>query len=121
LQLPAPVQELVRQGSLAEGHARALLALPSASAMMEAAERFVKRGYTVRQAEDWVKRALSPTPTDGGQESDLSLHDHDLQRQFATALGTKVELRRRKHGGQLVIYFENEEDLQALYDMLLAE
>jgi ParB family chromosome partitioning protein len=121
LQLPEPVQALVRQGALTEGHARPLLSLPSMSAMMEAAELFVNRRYTVRQAEEWVKRTLSPRPSGDRAGPPLSLQDRDLQREFTSALGTKVELRRHKKGGQLVIHFENEEDLQSIYDFLLAE
>ncbi len=120
LQLPEPIQDLVRQGALSEGHARTLLALPSATRMMEAAELFIKRGFTVRQAEEWVKRELAP-PAAATADNPLNVHDTDLQRQFTSALGTRVELKRRKKGGQLVIYFENDEDLQSIYDTILPD
>jgi ParB family transcriptional regulator, chromosome partitioning protein len=119
LDLPEPIQDLIREESLSAGHARTLLALPSASAMMEAAELFIKEGFTVREAEAWVKRAKKSS--DPAPAMPLSVHDHELQRQFTSALGTRVELRRRKKGGQIVIHFENEEDLQSIYNTLLSE
>jgi ParB family transcriptional regulator, chromosome partitioning protein len=121
LKLPEPLQDLVRQEQLTEGHARAILRLPSASAMMEAAEVVIKNELSVRQTEEWVKRALSPAGQRTREPQALSLHDRELQRQFTSVLGTKVELRRRKNGGQLVIFFENDEDLQSIYDNLLSQ
>ncbi len=121
LQLPEPLQDLVRQGSLSEGHARALLGLSSASRMMEAAELWIKRRFNVRQAEEWVKRDLSPPPPTGGSDASPTPQDRELQREFANAFGTRVELRRRRKGGQLVIHFENDEDLQSIYDRLFTD
>lgn len=119
LQLPEPIQDLVRQALLSEGHARTLLALPSASVMMAAAELFIKQGFSVRQAEAWVKKYNNPPEKATPREP--SIHDRELQRQFTSALGTRVELRRGKKGGQVVIYFENEEDLQSIYQTLLPD
>ena len=120
LQLPEPLQEMVRSGELSEGHGRALLGLSEASRMMEAAQLFIRQNYTVRQAEAWVKREMegtrSPAP-----KAPLNAQDKALQHHFASALNTRVELRRRRKGGQLVIYFENDEDLQSIYDVIIEE
>ncbi|MCB0078356.1 MAG: ParB/RepB/Spo0J family partition protein [Anaerolineales bacterium] len=120
LQLPEPLQEMVRRAELSEGHARTLLALGDASRMMEAAQLFVSKEFTVRQAEEWVKRELRGATT-AAPKAALSIQDKALQHQFAAALGTRVELRRRRKGGQLVIHFDNEEDLQSIYDTILDE
>lgn len=120
LRLPEPIQELVRAGALSEGHARTLLSLANASQMLEAATHFIEGGLTVRQAEEWVKRGPSSAEPSESVAS-LSLHDRDLQQQFVRSLGTQVELRRRKKGGQLIIHFADDEDLQALYSLLVQE
>jgi ParB family chromosome partitioning protein len=121
LKLPEPVQDLVRQGALTEGHARALLALPSASEMMGAAETVIRRGMTVRQAEELVRQLLAPQREPASPEKSLTIHDRELIRQFTSVLGTRVEMKRLKNGGHLVIHFENDEDLQSIYDNLVSE
>ncbi|MDQ4076725.1 MAG: ParB/RepB/Spo0J family partition protein [Chloroflexota bacterium] len=116
LKLPDAIQDLIRAGELSEGHGRQLLKLSTAAEMMEAAQLFINQGFSVRQAEEWVKHP--PTPSKTRKARGLSVQDRELQRQFTSAFGTRVELRRRKKGGQLVIYFENDEDLQSIYDSL---
>lgn len=121
LRLPEPIQEMVRAGQLSEGHARQLIRLESASRMMEAADYFVAKKFSVRQAEEWVDRALrEPTGRDAPGDQ-LSVQDRDIQRQFTSALGTRVELKRKKRGGHLLIHFENDEDLQGLYELFVSD
>ncbi len=55
LALPEPVQAALEQGFLSEGHARALLALPTAAAQIAAARKIAQKGLSVREAEDLVK------------------------------------------------------------------
>jgi ParB family chromosome partitioning protein len=121
LRLPEPVQDFVRAGKLSEGHARALLALPSASEMMGAAETVIRREMTVRQAEELVRQLLAPQREPASPEKSLTIHDRELIRQFTSVLGTRVEMKRLKNGGHLVIHFENDEDLQSIYDNLVSE
>ena len=59
LQLPESVQRLVAGGSLSEGHGRALLPAPMSERPI-LAERAVKRGWTVRQLEDTVRKLTEP-------------------------------------------------------------
>lgn len=59
LNLPAQVREMIRQGKLTQGHARALLSLDSPEAITAAAEQIVEKGLSVREAE---KLAKSPAP-----------------------------------------------------------
>jgi ParB family chromosome partitioning protein len=44
-----------------------------------------------------------------------------LEDRFREALGTKVQLFRSQRGGRLVIHFYSEEDLQALYDLMVRD
>lgn len=61
LELPDPVQEMVEQGLLGEGHARAVLMADGARARRELAERAVTEGWSVRQIEAAARR---PAPAD---------------------------------------------------------
>lgn len=121
LQLPEPIQNMLRRGELTEGHARNLLGLKQASLMIETAQRVINDGLNVRQTEELVNRIKQGVTERNHKENRLSVQDRDLERQFTSALRTQVELRRQKNGGRLVIHFRNEDDLQNIYDALLGE
>jgi ParB family chromosome partitioning protein len=59
LQLPASIQRLVAEQRLTAGHARALLGTPDRAFQEAFAQRIVREGLTVRQAEDEVRRQLA--------------------------------------------------------------
>ena len=56
LQLPEDVIYMLESGDLTEGHARALLALPTPGKMIEIAELVYKNGLNVRQLEELIRR-----------------------------------------------------------------
>ncbi|GAP64311.1 chromosome partitioning protein, ParB family [Ardenticatena maritima] len=120
LKLPMPIQELVSQGTLSEGHARALLPLERLSRMLDAVEIIVGRGLNVRQTEELVKRMLEE-PTERPQKQDLSPLDRRLQERIQARLGTKVELKRGKKGGKVVIHFYSDDDLEQIYKLVTGE
>jgi len=109
-------------GTITEGHARALLALPDPVEQAQALDVVVRRQLTVRGAED-----LARTWRDRG-----AVREHRLQPEadeatvvveeaLRNALGTKVRLIRQGSGGQLVIHFYSEEQLRSLYDLLIGQ
>jgi ParB family chromosome partitioning protein len=126
LRLPDPVKVLLSQGSLSEGHARALLALPDDDLIVKAAQQVVVRDLTVRQTEELVRRLAAadktplpvPAETAPGDDPDTS-HTRQLEDAFRNALGTKVSLSRGSRGGRLVITFYSEEELQAIYERIV--
>ena len=126
LRLPEKVKALLAQGTLTEGHARALLGLEENEQIVRAAEQVVARGLNVRETEDLVRRLLAAaqaTPTT--QENPIkdddpdSLHTRQLESAFRTALGTKVALSRGRRGGKLVIAFLSDEELQTIYERIV--
>ena len=126
LRLPESVKVLLAEGTLSEGHARALLALDDAEVLVKAAEQVVARDLTVRQTEELARRLLAadtsnqPTPDERGSGDDLDpQHTRHLEDEFRRALGTKVALTRGPRGGRLVISFYSEEELQAIYDRII--
>lgn len=123
LKLPEPVQNMLRRAEISEGHARAILGLEEEhfSQIIPVAEQVFKEGLNVRQTEAIVKRIKEPPLSRTQTDNRISVYDHDLQRRFTSALGTQVELKRQKKGGQVVIHFKSDEDLQSLYEKLLGE
>jgi len=126
--LPAPVKELLESSELSEGHARALLALPTAALQIKSAKRVCKRGLSVRQTEKEVRRIIDSqagSATDDGEQTgskagSADLETSGLEEQLGRALSTRVRVRRKGKGGRVEIEFYSEEELSGLADRLLA-
>jgi ParB family chromosome partitioning protein len=118
LRLPASVRQALGSGRLSEGHARALLALPTAQAQSAAAQTVVKRGLSVRQTEDLVQRLTGQRRRTSAVRR-RSPEEAAVEEQLRQALGTKVTLRRGRKGGNVIIHFYSEEELEALLERLL--
>lgn len=119
LKLPATVRQALAGGNLSEGHARALLALPTAQAQSAAAQTVLKRGLSVRQTEELVQRLMGQRRSTATARR-RSPEEADIEEQLRRALGTKVNLRRGRKGGTVVIHFYSQEELEALIDRLIA-
>ncbi|MBM3190102.1 MAG: ParB/RepB/Spo0J family partition protein [Chloroflexi bacterium] len=120
LRLPQPIQEALLAGQITEGHARALLMLDAEEEQLLACKMVIKRGLSVRQTEELVRR-LQATTHDTGRQRSRTPETIALERELRDALGTRVDLYRSRKGGRLVIHFASEEDLQALYERFVRE
>jgi ParB family chromosome partitioning protein len=119
LRLPKGVKEALQVGRISEGHARALLGLDKEPIQLRVLREIVKRGISVRQTEELVRRLVAgakqqPAPQQTPQT-------RALEDSFRRALGTKVNLYRTKRGGRLVIHFYSEEELQSIYELIVRE
>lgn len=119
LKLPEPVQNLIRDGRLSVGHAKVILGLTNPVQQSEAAERVVKEGLNVRQAEGLVaklttkgdtKKAKTPLTTDA--------HVTSLETKIREKLGTKVSLRYNGGKGSLEISFYSDAELEGVLQAL---
>ncbi len=118
LALAAPVRDLVQQGKLDMGHARALLAL-SGMQQIETARAIAARGMSVRDTERWIGRLLkSSTARNARRTADRDVLR--LQEELSQALGTKVVIKEgRKGRGALVISYTNLTQLDAILARVL--
>jgi ParB family transcriptional regulator, chromosome partitioning protein len=121
LALPNEVKQLVAEGDIDMGHARAILGLPAPKDMVVLARQVVADKLTVRETEQRVKTAQvaggvspkkKPTRTQSPEARKLI---EDLQRK----LGTKVKLVERGGGkGSLEIEFFSYEDLDRIVALI---
>ncbi|MEI6669696.1 MAG: ParB/RepB/Spo0J family partition protein [Acidobacteriota bacterium] len=123
LKLPAEVQDAVSAGRLTMGHARALLALDTELAQRNLARDIVARGFSVRETEELVTRALTQgksgtDPQKPAAAKIADVHTRAAQDKMRLALGTHVDIVRRGKGGVIRIAFKNEDELQRLYESL---
>jgi len=117
LRLPDEVRNLVADGSLSMGHARALLGLESAAAQRELAREIVAKDLSVRETETLVKRRTEPAaPPKPAAKKDPNTRAAEEQLRFA--LGTPVEIVRARKGGRIQIEFRDEEELNRIYERI---
>jgi ParB family chromosome partitioning protein len=116
LKLAKPVQEMVMEGALEMGHARALLALDGAR-QIEAGNRIAARGLSVRETEALVQKMLRGPGQRRRRKGDRDLAR--LEEEVAERLGTTVEIRPgRKGSGKLVLHYSGLEHLEQLLKKL---
>ena len=117
LKLPQKVQEALLRGRITEGHARALLGLPSPEAQQAALATVESRGLTVRQTEELVRRLQGERPAPR-PKPEPAPELRDLEARLEAALGTRVRLTHSRRGGTLTIYYYSDEELEALLERL---
>jgi ParB family chromosome partitioning protein len=113
LNLPPSVLEALREGQISEGHARALLALPTAQAQAAALQTVLEKSLNVRQTEELVRKLsgekLAQTP-----KAEPIPEVKALEERLRAGLGTKVSLKHGRKGGTITIHYYSEEELEAL-------
>lgn len=119
LRLPAEVRNDVASKALSMGHARALLALATEADQRRIARDVIARGLSVRETESLVKHAVEPgAKTAPAAAKPKDVHTRAAEEAMHRAIGAPVEIVRKGRGGQVVIKFSSEDDLQRLYDYL---
>ena len=107
------VKRLLNEGELDMGHARALLALPLEK-QADAAHEVVKKGWSVRATEAWVKKLLqAPARAKPAPKMDADvLH---LQERVSERLGAKVLIRHSEKGkGKIEIHYTSLDELEGV-------
>jgi len=119
LKLPEKVKAALLEGSISEGHGRALLALSSAQAQMALLEMIVRNGLNVRQTEELVRKYAGIRQPVPKTEKTITPELLEIEDRMRATLGTKVSLRPGQKGGSITIYYYSDEELNRLIDQLL--
>lgn len=110
MDLPMVVQEMIEQGLLTAGHARAILAVPTEEGRVELAQKVVKENLTVRQTENLAplfsveKEAPRPRVTTPQTYKRAA-------RQLRQMLDTNVKVKQVRGKNKIEIEFRDEEEL----------
>lgn len=115
LDLDSAVKEMVEQGVLEMGHARALLALRGKK-QLEAARQVVNRGLTVRATEGLVKSLQRPAPAKP-EKARKDVNIQRLETDLADKLGARVAVRQGRGGkGKLEISYNSLDELDGILE-----
>jgi ParB family chromosome partitioning protein len=124
LRLSEPVQALLRGGRISVGHAKVILGLTEPAQQTLAAERIVKEGLNVRQAEGLIAKLQAREPKVSGHltrpassvpvDSNIARLEEKMREKF----GTKVHLKYAHGKGAVEITFFSDEELQRVLEIL---
>lgn len=116
LRLPPSVQDLVADGQITYGHARALLGLETAAAQEQAARGIVNGGLSVRQVEAFVAtRQTAAAKRKPAQATKLDPNTRAAVHELERTLGTRVKIVGTEKRGKIEIRYYSAEDLDRIY------
>ncbi|NLP05401.1 ParB/RepB/Spo0J family partition protein [Candidatus Fermentibacteria bacterium] len=117
LELPESVKNLLGSGELSMGHGRALLGLRTRASIERTAELAVRRRYSVRQLEEYIRKQSSSSgrrkPAPGRSPEARSLEEAVQRR-----LGTRVRIVERRGRGRIEVEFASLDELERILDIL---
>jgi ParB family chromosome partitioning protein len=116
LKLPEEIQEMVAEGRLTMGHARALVPVTDIDHQRSMALRIVKDHLSVRDVEKWIRKLQSQT-----EKRPKAPMDPDLlvfQDELLKLLGTKVAISGDQNKGVLKIFYYTLDDLNRIYEII---
>ena len=119
LRLPDSVKNALVEGRISEGHARALLALPSPEAQSAALKSVIGKDLTVRKTEELVRKISGEKKTKAKKQPMPEIAE--IEEHLRSSLGTKVTLRAGKKGGSITIHYYSNEELDSLLQRLTKE
>lgn len=120
LDLPEEVQQMMFEGKMSAGHARAVLSLPNEELRVRLAEKIVNDGLSVREAESLAKLIAAGQ----GERAPRPLTPKSFKlvaRRLRRLLGTTVRVRQTAKKGKIEIDFQGEEDLERITRLLMSE
>lgn len=125
LELPDEVLELLRNGDLSAGHARALLGLKNEEQMVTLAQKIVEKALSVRDVERTVRLMnYEPEELDEEEKGELTqrkAYMHDLEHRAVSVLGRRVKILKSSKKKVVELTYSDDEDLEALLKTICGE
>lgn len=121
LNLDDRVRELLEEGKLSSGHARALLAVENRERQYELAMIIIEKGLNVRETEALIKKEGRGQRSKKISESaeELKLYLDNIAEGLTENLGTKVSIvQGKKSRGKISIEYYSSEDFERITDLL---
>lgn len=123
LKLDERVQDMLIDGSLTAGHARALLSISDGELQYTLAQQIIDGRLSVREVEKLVKQPekLKEKPSRLNTGDALAFLYRDMEERLTGALGTKVAIKRgRGKKGKIEISYHSDEELERLTEVFMA-
>lgn len=123
LKLDEQIQNMLVQGVITSGHARALLSLEDTQMQLKAAKEILDKKLSVRETERLVKRlqkeASGEKKEEKKKDETLALIYQDLEGRMKSVMGTKVSIHNKdKNKGRIEIEYYSEAELERIVEMI---
>ena len=119
LNLNSEILEMLRDGRLTAGHARAILSIKDEKRQKEAAQKISALGLSVRQAE-LLCRNMNKEPREESKKPGLTVdYVAECEKNLSKVLGRGVKIVNGKRKGKFELEFYGQDDLQLLLDALM--
>jgi ParB family chromosome partitioning protein len=120
LDLPQEIKQMLSDGQLSMGHARAIIALPTDELRRKLANRALVGRLSVREVEKMVRRYLTGSSQSRPTARTKPPHILDLERKLSSQLATKVNIETRKNGqrGRIIIEFYSLDEFDGITERI---
>ncbi len=119
LNLPEEVKKGLLENQISEGHARALLGLPSHQAILSAYKKILQEGLSVRAVEELVRRLNEDRKPIIRIPMTLDKRTSAIEKDLQQIFGKKLKIYRSTKGGKIIIPFSDDIELSDVYNKLL--
>jgi len=119
LSLPIEIQKALEEGKITEGHARLILAVSGSEKQRALFELILKNELSVRETENKIREVgvVSHKRKLKAKDPEIAAKENWLEKQ----LGTKVRIKKTKGGGQILIDFYSEEELENILGKIIPQ
>ena len=117
MDLPQEVQDMMEQGQITAGHARAILAVPTEEGRIKLAQKVVAENLTVRQTEN-LAPLFSVTRDEIKPKNPTPQYFKRAARTLRQALDTTVKVKQVRGKNKIEIEFKDEDDLARIIEQL---
>ena len=120
LDLPQEIKQMIANGQISMGHARAILALPTDELRRKLANRAMAGRLSVREVERLVRKYLAGTGQVKTTVRTKPPHIIDIENKLSSQLGTKVIIETRKSGqrGKVIIEFYSLDEFDGILERI---
>ncbi len=120
LDLPEEIKQMLVDGRLTMGHARAILSLPTDELRRKLANRALAGRLSVREVERLVRKHVTENGTPKPNGRAKAAHIVDLEDKLCRHLGTRVAIETKRHGqkGRIVIDFDSLDEFDRITEAI---
>ena len=118
LKLDERVQEMVMEGKLSNGHARAIIGIEAGDQQYQVAQKIFDEQMSVRETEKLMKNLNRPEKPEKQKPQNDFVY-RDIEEKMNKIMGTKVVIKNREHDkGKIEIEYYSQAELERIYDLL---
>ena len=121
LKLGSRIQEMLIEGKISAGHARALIDIEDGEVQYEIAVKICEQELSVRDVEKLVRQLKNPKKVVEKPVIEHAFVYKDLEEKMISVMGTKVNINQKANGrGKIEIEYYSNDELEHIFDLLMS-